>query len=230
MTRLTSGPGDDSDVVWSPDGRRIAFTSDRNGHNDLFEKDVERMTGETALLASKEGAKWAEDWSRDGRFLTHVAAGRIDVLPLVGERKPFSIVNVRGSANEPHVSPDGRWLAYSSNESGTWQVYVVAFPSGDRKRQITTDGGSQSRWRADGRELYYMAPNGDIMAVEMTAGETMDSGALRLLFQTGLTLDPTHDQYAVTSDGQRFLVRLPVSDSAPIAVVTNWATALTRAR
>jgi hypothetical protein len=109
-------------------------------------------------------------------------------------------------------------------------VYVLAFPAGDRKRQITTDGGSQSRWRADVKELYYMASNGDIMAVEVTAGETMSSGTPWVLFGTGLPLMPGNDQYTVTGDGQRFLVRLPVSDSAPITVVTNWAAALATAR
>ncbi len=219
MTRLTSGPGDDSDVVWSPDGRRIAFTSDRSGYQDLFEMNVGAMSAATPLLASTEG-KWSEDWSPDGRYVTHIAPGRIDVLPLFGDRKPFSIVRVR--ANEPHVSPDGRWLTYNSDESGDWEVFVVSFPAGDRKRQISTNGGGQARWRRDGRELYYLAPDGKMMAVDITAGETVESGVPRVLFETGLTLDPGHDQYTVTPDGQRFLLRMPVTESAPITVVVNW--------
>lgn len=222
-TRLTSHPGDDSDVVWSPDGKRIVFSSDRNGHQDLFEKDVASLSDETLLLKSGEG-KWAEDWSRDGRYIAHVSAGRIDAFPLFGDRKPFTVVRVR--SNEPHVSPDGQWLSYGSDESGTWQVYVVAFPAGDRKRQISTDGGGQARWRRDGAEIYYLAPDGDVMAVDIRAGNTVESGAPRVLFKTGLTLDPSHDQYAVTSDGQRFLVRMPVADSAPVTVSVNWTAAL----
>jgi len=219
MTRITSGPGDDSDVVWSPDGTRIAFTSDRNGYQDLFEKNIAAMSAEMPLLTSTEG-KWAEDWSPDGRYLSHIAPNRIDVLPLFGDRKPFPIVRVR--SNEPHVSPDGKWLAYDSDESGAWEVYVVSFPAGDRKRQISTNGGGQSRWRRDGRELYYLAPDGQMMAVEITAVETVESGTPRVLFETGLTLDPSHDQYTVTSDGQRFLIRMPVAESSPITVVVNW--------
>ena len=224
MTRLTSGPGDDSDVVWSPDGRRIVFSSDRNGHQELFEKDLDTSSEETLLLGGTDG-KWAEDWSPDGRYIAHVSVSSIQVLPLFGDRKAFPIV--RGSSNEPHVSPDGRWLAYGSPETGRWEVYVVAFPDGDKKRRISTNGGGQPRWRLDGREVFFMAPDGKMMAVDIATGTAIEPGTPRVLFETGVTLDPSHDQYAVSADGQRFLLRMPVAESAPVTVVVNWMNGLT---
>jgi Tol biopolymer transport system component len=152
------------------------------------------------------------------------------VLPLFGDRKPFPVVQSPFRENEPHFSFDGKWLAYDSNESGAFQIYVTSFPALDQKVQISTNGGGQPRWRRDGRELYYLASDGKLMAVDITAGPKMSSGIPRVLFDTRLILNPLQDQYAVTPDGQRFLVLTPVTESTttPITVVVNWTAGLRR--
>ena len=132
-------------------------------------------------------------------------------------RSPFS-------QDEPHFSFDGKWLAYESLESGTWQIYVIPFPAADQKRQISTNGGAQPRWRQDGKELYYLSPDGKMMAVDIKADTRIESGIPRMLFDTELNVAPTLDQYAVTADGQRFLLLKPavVSSTSPFTVILNW--------
>jgi serine/threonine protein kinase/Tol biopolymer transport system component len=223
-TKITANDANDSDVIWSPDGTKIVFASDRLGRSDLFEKDM--VTGaEEHLLLRTDESKFPEDWSHDGRYIAFVKPGGIDVLPLLNDRTPFPIV--RGAANEPHFSFDGKWLAYDANESGGVEVYVASFPKGDRKRRISTNGGGQSRWRSDGKEIYYLAPDGSLMAVDIaSAGESIEPGLPHTLFKTDLSFDPGHDQYAVTPDGQRFLIRVPLEASVPIKVSVNWMAAL----
>jgi eukaryotic-like serine/threonine-protein kinase len=179
------------------------------------------------------------------------------VLPLFGDRKPFPIVRSPFQENEAHepadvlhhditvsvlegterqpksigrpeFSFDGKWLAYASNESGRFQVYIVSFPALDQKRQVSTNGGSQPQWRRDGKELYYLAPEGKLMAVDITSSARIDSGPPRELFDTELTLSPLQDQYRVTPDGQRFLVLKPTSEATPmqITVIVNWTARL----
>ena len=170
-------------------------------------KNASGLGEETPLLDSPN-REVLEDWSKD--------------------RKPIPIVQSPFQENEASFSFDGKWLAYGSNESGRFQTYVMSFPALDLKRQVSTNGGSQPRWRRDGRELYYLAADGKLMAVDITAGATLDSGTPREMFDTGLTLSPLQDQYRVTPDGQRFLVLKPVAEATPtpITVVVNWAAGL----
>jgi eukaryotic-like serine/threonine-protein kinase len=150
------------------------------------------------------------------------------ILPLFGDRKPFPLVQSPFRKDEPHFSYDGKWLAYDSDESGTWQIYVISFPAADQKRQISINGGAQPRWRGDGKELYYLSLDGKMMAVGMTLTNKIDAGIPRELFETNINVDATRDQYAVTADGQRFLILKPVSGatSPPITAVLNWTAAL----
>jgi Tol biopolymer transport system component len=230
QTRLTFDPAvsANGNVVWSPDGARIAFASEPRGNRDIFQKgDVE-----TTLLATAND-EWPEDWSKDGKYLVYgvnaggAAFGDLFALPLFGDRKPFPVAQSPFADDEPRFSFDGKWLAYNSNESGTPQVYVVSFPRIDQKRQISSAGGVQARWRRDGQELYYLGLDGSIMAVEFSDTST-DSGSPRALFSTGLAPDAARDQFAVTPDGQRFLVELPAQDASavPITVVMNWTASL----
>ena len=130
----------------------------------------------------------------------------------------------------PRFSYDGKRLAYDSNESGTWQVYIDAFPAGAQKRQISTTGagGAQPHWRKDGRELYYLALDGKMMAVDISGDSKLEPGIARPLFDTELNVDPVNDQYSVTPDGRRFLILKPLSEAAstPITVVLNWTSLL----
>jgi eukaryotic-like serine/threonine-protein kinase len=229
--RFTFDPalGANGNVVWSPDGLRIAFSSERSGNRDIFESTA-GGTGETSVLATRND-EWPEDWSKDGRYLAfgsnsgNGAFGDLYALPLFGDRKPIQVALSPSAEDEPRFSFNGKWLAYNSNESGTPQVYVVAFPAVDQKRQISTAGGVQPRWRRDDRELYYLAPDGAVMAVEFRS--TVQSEAPHRLFDTGLSPDQSRDQYAVSPDGQRFLIQLPVHDGSvvPVTLIMNWTTA-----
>jgi Tol biopolymer transport system component len=231
LTRFTSDPGVESDPVWSPDGRRLAFTARGEGAPQLalFHK---ALGGGPAERVLPESAGWAfvEDWSPDGGFLLYGAGigGRdgLWAVPLDGERKPFSLLQGPFPKDEPQLSPDGRFVAYMAYEAGRFDVYVQEFPAPGARARFSAEGGAQPRWRGDGRELFYIAPDGTLMAVDVKAGAMLEPGIPRKLFSTGLG-PPTDDQYAVTADGQRFLVLMPVDTAPPtITVVLNWTAGL----
>jgi len=234
-TRFTFDPAlsPNGNVVWSPDGRAIAFASERTGNRDIFEKTIATGT-ETPLLATPTD-EWPEDWSKDGRYLAYglnataggTGAGNLYVLPLFGDRKPITIAQTPFSEDEPRFAPDGKWLAFNSNESGIHQVYLMSLQATDQKRQVSTDGGVQPRWKRDGKELYYLGLDGKLMAVDIRLDSRIELGVPRRLFDTKLTVDPIRDQFAVTADGERFLIQAPVFEGSPtpITVVVNWATA-----
>jgi serine/threonine protein kinase len=231
LSRFTSDPGYESDPVWSPDGRRLAFTARGAGEPQLtlFQK---ALGGGPAERVLPESVDWdfVEDWSPDGRFLLYgTGIGGRDGLwavPLFGERKPFRLVEGPVGNDEPQVSPDGRFLAYMAYEAGRFEVYVQAFPSGGPRARFSTEGGQVPRWTSGGRELIYLTPEGTLMAVDVKARAALEPGVPRKLFAPGLT-PALSDHYAVTADGQRFLVLMPV-DTAPttITVVLNWTAGL----
>jgi serine/threonine protein kinase/Tol biopolymer transport system component len=237
--RLTFDPAltPNGNVVWSSDGSRVAFASQRAGNRDIFQKNVNGVGTETPLLATPVD-EWPEDWSEDGRYLAYgrntaqgtTGAGGIFALPLFGDRRPITIADTPFGDDEPRFSKDGRWVAYNSDESGTFQVYLVSFPAIDQKRQISTDGGVQPRWRRDGKELFYLGLDGRIMAVDLRIDSTIDAGVPRPLFNTRLSVDPIRDQFAVAADGQRFLVQVPVVVGlpTPITVLVNWRPSLSK--
>jgi eukaryotic-like serine/threonine-protein kinase len=229
--RLTFDPSIDDNPVWSPDGLRIGFTSLQKGTTAIYLKNAAGVEQETPLVETKD-AQWMEDWSKDGKYIAaDFGQGQnadLYAIPLSGDRKPFPIVRSPSSQDEPHFSFDGKWLAYDSNESGAWQVYVVPFPKADQLIPISTNGGAQPRWRGDGKELYYLSLYGKMMAVDIRGDGKIEPGAPRELFDSGLNVDPQDDQYAVTRDGQRFLLLKPLSENAsiPITVVLNWTSLL----
>jgi Tol biopolymer transport system component len=233
-TPLTRDPAIKVDAVWSPDGRHVAFSSDRNGLFQIFEKEANGLVEEGQLVAAVGRRNMRlTDWSKDGAYLAYTSIdspSELDVLPLLRDRTPVSMFRSRANNRHGRFSPDTRWLAYQSDESGQWQVNVMSFPAADQKRQISTKGGTQPRWRGDGKELYYLAPDGHMMVVEMQLGATIEPGVPRTLFETGLPSDVLGlgTTFAVTADGQRFLLAAPVAQSAPdpITVVLNWWTAL----
>jgi eukaryotic-like serine/threonine-protein kinase len=233
--KFTFDLGSDLLGLWSPDSQCIVWTSTRNGSFDLYEKEVSSKGQDTLLLRS-ELPKFPLDWSRDGRYLLYRQIGPqtnhdIFVLPTSGDRKPFPYLQTPAMENGGAFSPDGRWIAYASDESGRVEVYVESFPTHSGKRQISPAGGAGPRWRADGKELYYYSPDGRLMAVSVTGdGRTLTTGTAAALFAfrpAGAIAVPS---YAVTRNGERFLLSAIVETDAKAAlsVVENWTEGIKR--
>jgi eukaryotic-like serine/threonine-protein kinase len=234
-TRLTFDPADDLDSVWSPDGTRIAFSSDRLGQRDIYQKLADGSGQEELLLGGKGGHKNVEDWSPDGQYLvynyTSPPLTHLYVLPLAVDGKPILFVDADFRTAEGQFSPNGRWLAYHSLESGRSEIYVQGFtldssqPRG--KWQISTVGGELPRWRRDGKELYYRYGSTFFAVDVKTDGASFEAGIPRLLFDVATASTSGSGAgapYAVTRDGQRFLV-LTLSEKEtgePLEVVVNW--------
>ena len=233
-SRITFTPTSERDPVWSPDGLDIIFSSSPAGRADLYRLTLGQDKESVLLVESEDMRSVPEDWSTDGRFIIYgvgpLGYSEIRVLPLADGEESFPVVQGAFDMDEPHFSPDGGWIAYESNESGQIEVYVQPFQEPGEKMRISNIGGNQPRWRGDGRELFYLAPDGTMMAVEMNPGTTMQAGIPKPLFQTGIPVQWGFDQYVVTSDGQRFLTVTPVAspESGEITVVTNWTAELDR--
>ena len=230
--RFTFDPENDLYPVWSPEGSRIVWASTRDGGSyNLYQKAASRA-GEETLLWKSDYNKIPTDWSRDGRFIIYYQTDPktkrdIWVLPAPGSGEPpFPVVQTEANETAGTLSPDGRWLAYASDETGRFEVYVRSFPDGGGKRQVSTGGGSAPRWRRDGRELFYYAGDGKLMVAPVISGESFDTGAASPLFEfrAGTILFTFLPPYAVTADGQRFLINTVVETepNAPLTVVTNW--------
>ncbi len=232
-TRFTFAPRGSSSPVWSSDGARIAFLSGPKGANDLYQKPATGSGGEEILLESNED-KSPTDWSTDGRFIAfqNLAAKSNTKLDLwilsVSDHKARPFLQTPFNEGWGCFSPDGRWLAYVSDESGRYQVYVQPFPGPGGKWQISTAGGSQPVWRRDGKELFFIAPDYKLMAVEVvTGGTAFAAGTPRALFQTRAATLVVR-AYDVSPDGQRFLINSLIGDptSSPITLVLNWTAGL----
>jgi len=234
-TRFTSNQGIDARPTWSPDGSRIAFMSLREGHSDLYQKRSSGASAEEPILVS-EITKYPTDWSPDGRFLLYLAFDartnlELWVLPMGGDRKPYPFMKTTFGVSHGQFSPDGRWVAYSSNESGKWEVFVAPFPGPGGNWQVSTAGGSEPRWRRDGKELFYLAPDGKLMAVDVKESPTFEADVARPLFQTRPRQHISSGDlfsYDVSADGRRFLVNTDVGDetSTPLIAVLNWTAEL----
>jgi Tol biopolymer transport system component len=225
LSRLTFDPGVDWLPVWSPDGSRIAFSGARAGSASLRLKVINGGMDEPLLQPG--GAIQPTDWSADGRFIAFTSAGPsvtsdVWVLPMFGDRKPYAVVQTPFAETSAVFSPDGRWIAYT--EGGASNVVVQRFPADGGKYQVSRTGGSLPIWRADGRELFYLAADGTMMAVPIEATSHFDPGVAQALFQTGVSRASVGRQYAVTKDGKRFLImrtRQP-ADPSVLTVVVNW--------
>jgi serine/threonine protein kinase/Tol biopolymer transport system component len=230
-SRLLLEPSGAHVPMWSPDGTRIAFGSSRAGSVDLYDIAADGSGGERLLLDSKAGTVHITDWSLDGRFILYDTDRRgqrdLRVLPLSpkGDARPY--LETGADERQGQFSPDVHWVAYSSDESGASEVYVRKFPDTGGKWQVSTRGGAQPRWRRDGRELFYLAADGKLMAAAVTAGPAgLSIAPPRDLFDTGIRASfvERRNQFLVTRDGQRFLVNISDEDeaSAPITVVMHW--------
>lgn len=234
---FTTDPGAEFEPVWSPDGRRIAYSSNRGGTLDLYQRNADG-TGVEELLFQSPQRKHALAWSPDGRFLVFATVDlktRFDLwlLPLTGDRTPTPLVCTDASEQQVQISPDGRWFAYTSNESGRPEVYVQDFPSPSQRWKVSVDGGGDARWSVDGQSLFYIAGNRQLTSVPVTTGGTFQHGTAVSLFDTGM--DPlwgtSRNHYDVARGGQ-FLMMVPVADdrTSPFTLVVNWTASLEKQR
>jgi Tol biopolymer transport system component len=235
MARATFDPANDSAAVWSPRGDRIAFGSERGatgGYSDIYQR-LASGAGRDQLVLSTPNAKFPFGWTVDGKSILFVRSGTKGTelwgVALEGDHKPFPYLQTEFNVGNAQLSPDGRWVAYTSNESGRYEVYVQSFPVPGAKAQVSLEGGNQPRWRRDGKELFYIGADRRLMAVPVTTGDAFQPGPPAVLFETHL-LDSTPNllaEYAVAPDGQRFLLNVAKQTTAvPMTIVLNWPSAI----
>lgn len=233
-SRFTTDPAGDSAPLWSPDAKRVVFASYRTGSWSLYEKSASGGGSEEVILASIE-EKIPDDWSRDGQFIVFESFNpktKWDLLLFqTADKNASSLLQSDFNERQAHFSPDGKYIAYTSDKSGSVAVYVQTFPLSGSEWRISTGVGAQPRWRSDGRELFYIGPDRKLMVVDVKLGPPFQVGVPKPLFDTRvLTITDFRNHYVVTSDGQRFLINSITQErgTTPIDLVKNWTTLLKR--
>jgi eukaryotic-like serine/threonine-protein kinase len=239
--RFTSVAARNGSSFWSPKGERVLFASNRNGPFNLYQK-IASGSGQDELLVATANNKSPDQWSRDGRFIVYSESDPktkqdLWVLPAgapsgPGGGKPIPFLRTEFNEFDGQLSPDGRWMAYASDESGQDEVYVRPFPASEGKWRISTAGGEQPRWRGDGRELFFVGADGRLMAVAVNASAgspSLEVGAPAPLFDAHIAQGARYVyDYDVTADGKRFLVTTnnAAASTLPLTVVVNWTAGL----
>jgi Tol biopolymer transport system component len=235
-TRFTFDPGSDRAPLWSPDGTEIMFASDRTGVWDLYRKSVNGTKAEERVISSADD-EFPSQWSADMRLIVYSTPRPktnwdLWTLPVREPSKPSPFLRTRFNEVQGALSPNGQWMAYTADETGRFEVYVQSFPEGGNKRQVSVDGGSDSKWRADGRELFYVSPKHKLISVKLQPGARFEAGLPVELFEMPIPdlVASFPNNYLASADGQRFLVNTLVRDapSPQISVVINWAAELRR--
>jgi Tol biopolymer transport system component/tRNA A-37 threonylcarbamoyl transferase component Bud32 len=237
-SRLTFGNRREYNPVWSPNAMRLAYLSNESRVTKIMLKNADGSGGEQELYASDRLVS-IDAWSPDGRYVVFTATGPrslsdIWLLPLAGNRRATPFLESAFNKTQAQVSPDSRWIAYTSYESGGDEIYVQSFPVAGNKKQVSVGGGVQPRWRRDGKELFFLSTDGRLMATPVKSGTTLTFGEAKPLFKTAVIPHGSQSiglvtYYDVSPDGQRFLCVIPsASDEsfAPITVVLNWQAAL----
>jgi Tol biopolymer transport system component len=230
-TKLAFGAWDDNCPIWSPSGDRVLFGTDRKAKGvrwDLWMKGLDGRAEEPFVESTDQ--RFPEDWSRDGRFVSFTTIpvqGRRNIQLWALETTEKQVAPVSTEANfqgGSRFSPDGRWIAYASDESGRVEVYVKSFPGSGGKWQVSTAGGTTPEWRGDGKELYYLGLDLKVMAVAVRADSTFQASTPVALFEMQPSQNAFASSFEVASDGQRFLLNASAADqgSPPFDVVVNW--------
>jgi Tol biopolymer transport system component len=229
-SRLTFNPRNDMWPMWSPDGRRIVFSTDREGHLAVMVRDASGTGNEETIYANADSEVRVDDWSRDGRrllFAVLPASRRWDLksMAMDGTATPVDYIVTDASEFGARFSPDGRFVAYVSSESGAGEIYVQTFPASGGKWQISNGGGTQPGWRADGKELFFLAPDNTLMAVPVSIGATFEPGIPKALFKRTTERGGfLRNRWTASADGQSFVVNAARESShqTPFSVVMNW--------
>ena len=228
-SRFTFTQAREDDPVWAPDGSKILFDSNVDGITNLYVK-ISSGAGSQDLLVKSPTQNQAYDWSPDGRYILYQnndpkTNSDLWILPLTGDHKPFPYAHTNANEDIGHFSPDGRWIAYTSSESGKFEIFVQSFPLTVGKYQVSTGGGFNPRWSKDGKEIFYVAPDRKLMAVDVRiTGTSVELGIPKPLFQTETESYTSWNTYVPSRDGKRFLVNTVVGGTSekPIMVIMNW--------
>jgi Tol biopolymer transport system component len=229
-TRFTTNAAIDGFPVWSPDGSRLVFHSQRNGTFDIWTRRFDGAAGTENLLLETPDHEWPVAWSKDGRYVLYQRSDRnyessdLFALPMTGEnRTPIVVANTPAEERMGEFSPDGRWIAYQTSEFGKPEIVVRAFPESRGIVRVSTSGGNAPRWRADGKEIYFIAPDGKMMAVPVTVtGSVLTPGTPVPLFSTHIFPQIFTYEYAVAPDGRFLVFNRQLADASPITILLNW--------
>ena len=231
--RFTFGPGLTMAPIWSPDGSRLVYTANRQLVTQiLFMKNADGTQEERRVTQDDKGGTAPNDWSRDGSYILYTSGSELWFVTFP-ELKNSLFLKAPSVLRNGQFSPDGKWVAYASNETGRWEIFVTSFPEAHGKWQISTGGGEQPRWRGDSKELFYLSSESKMMAVPVTGGAKFDAGTPAALFQATPRQPVVSADlfvYDVTRDGQRFLINTPVKqgETQPMSIVINWAAQLNK--
>src|SRR5262249_48801019 len=221
-TRFTFDDANDGLPLWSPDGSHVVFQSNRKGFFNLYWK-LSSGIGADELLMESDQSKAAADWSSDGRFLLFRTIDPqtgfdLWVLPISGDKKPFPFLKTPFDERNGQFSPDGKWIAYQSNESGRFEIYVQPFPGPGGKLQVSNNGGAQPRWNKNGKEIFYVSLDSKMMvaSVKSSSDGQLLTAIPAVLFPARIAAAAAFNkqQYAVSADGQRFLINLAAGEAA----------------
>jgi Tol biopolymer transport system component len=233
-TRLTFGAASQAIPTWSPDGMTVFYQSNASGGFHIYSRAADGSGSEQTVIESRDAEEAVPKPSPDGRYLVYLrrsggqAANDLWGLPLFGDRKPFPVVQNAFLKNGAAFSPDGKWLAYHTNEQGRNEVYITAFPGGGAKWQVSTNGGGSAHWRRDGKELFFLDSTDNIVAVDVNlSGNAPQMGVPHVLFQAN-AIQRQNGPFDVTADGKKFLVNVGnlKEGSDPLTLVLNWTAEL----
>jgi Tol biopolymer transport system component len=229
-TRLTFDPGADQTPIWSPDGKQILFSGRQRLSAQLYLKNADGSGSEEEVSELGAGVFNPWDWSRDGKYILFGKRNELWYFSWP-EHETKPLFQAKWTVRNAQFSPDGRWMAYASNETGSMEIYVSSFPSGNGKWQVSSGGGQEPRWRQDGKELFYLSADGKMMAVAVTTGASFKAVSPVALFQTHRRQPLSYldaFSYDVSGDGQRFLIATKVDEAnaAPLSILLNWASTM----